>query len=280
MKLDDLNLNELDKNLSETERQEWNSIYASLRAGSLLTGKIVGTDMVSASHPVNCLVVITYRVKVLIPETEIWHDEKETRPLYVLRAMAGAMIDYVITDVDRKGECAVASRRLALGIRRRALAKQGVKSGNRLPCRVLAVGQNQLLAEVGGYDIKLTQRDLSYAMLPDLREIYRPGNELVSVVKEVDLTAGLLSVSVKEAEPHPFDGAEKRHPVGCRRASKITGKYSGGVFCRLDRNLDCMCIYSQNQQDADFEIGCEVILIVTKYDILRKRIYGKIVAKW
>ena len=35
MKLDYLNLNELDKNLSEKEKQEWNSIYASLRARSL-----------------------------------------------------------------------------------------------------------------------------------------------------------------------------------------------------------------------------------------------------
>ena len=39
-----LNLTELDKDLSEEERKEWNSIYASYRARSLLTGKVSGME--------------------------------------------------------------------------------------------------------------------------------------------------------------------------------------------------------------------------------------------
>ena len=35
-----LNLAELDKDLSEEERREWNSIYASYRGGSLFTGTV------------------------------------------------------------------------------------------------------------------------------------------------------------------------------------------------------------------------------------------------
>ena len=137
-----------------------------------------------------------------------------------------------------------------------------------------------MLAEAGGYDMTLSQRDLSYAMLSDLRQDYRPGNEVVSLITEVDLKNGKLAVSVKEAEPHPFDGADVRHPVGSRRASKITGKYGGGVFCRLDKNLDCMCVYSANQQDTDFGVDDEVIVVITKYNYEKKQIYGKIVAKW
>ena len=44
MDLRNLNLAELDKNLSEEERREWNSIYASYRAGSLLTGTVSGME--------------------------------------------------------------------------------------------------------------------------------------------------------------------------------------------------------------------------------------------
>ena len=39
-----LNLAELDKDLSEEERREWNSIYASYRGGSLLTGTVSGLE--------------------------------------------------------------------------------------------------------------------------------------------------------------------------------------------------------------------------------------------
>ena len=293
MKLDHLDLHELDKNLSDQERQEWNAIYASLRAGSLLTGRVAGIDTKTIAikntetgktenKTVYCLVVIVYRVKVIIPDTEIWYDEKTSKPPYVLRSMAGTVVDYVITDVDREGECAAASRRKALEIRRRMFAKQkqGSRPGDKIPCRIMAVGKLLLLAEAGGYDFGLTQRDLSYGMIPDLRKEYRPGQEHTALIKSFDTKENMLAVSIKEAEPHPFDGADMRHPVNCRRASKITGKYAGGVFCRLDTNFDCMCIYTSNQQDSDFEINDECIVVITKYDYTLKRVFGKIVAKW
>ena len=43
----DLNFNELDRDLTAEERQEWNSIYASYRGRSALTGKIIGVDPLS-----------------------------------------------------------------------------------------------------------------------------------------------------------------------------------------------------------------------------------------
>ena len=287
--LSKLDLITLDKDLSEEQRQEWNSIYASFRAGSILTGKVVGMDTNTItvkkngrdeSVIVHSLVVIAYRVKVLIPESEIWYDENSKRPPYVLRSMTGTTIDYVITDIDREGECAVASRRKALEVKRRSFAKTKPKPGDKISCRVSAVGRTHLLAEAGGYDMTLSQRDLSYGMLSDLRQDYRPGHDLISVIKEFDSKSGKLSISVKEAEPHPFDGADIRHPIGSRRASKITGKYGGGVFCRLDKNLDCMCVYSANQQDTDFRVDDEVIVVITRCNYEKKQIYGKIVAKW
>ena len=89
-----------------------------------------------------------------------------------------------------------------------------------------------------------------------------------------------MAVAIKEAEPHPWDGADQRHPVGSRRASVITGKYAGGVFCRLDNNLDCLCTYSQNQRDEDFSVGDEAIVVIRRYNYDKKQVYGKIIAKW
>ena len=89
-----------------------------------------------------------------------------------------------------------------------------------------------------------------------------------------------VPTSFMGTEPHPYDGAQIRHPIGSRRASMITGKYQGGVFCRLDDFIDCLCIYSRRQYDQDFHVGDPVIVMVTKYDDARKRIYGRIVSKW
>ena len=289
MKFEELNVLEADKDLTEEQQRVWNAIYASYRSASILTGKILGID--SKTIPVKklrrgkqeektvyYLVVVYSHVKVIIPEEEVWHGEM--KPSHILRSMIGAEIDFVITDIDREGDCCVASRRIALDIRRRAIRRMRVKKGKRMPVDIIAVGKNKLLSSMSGYDITLSQIDLSYAMIPNLKERYHTGNKLMAVIKEYDEKKDTVVISVKEAEPHPFIGADVRHPINSRRASVITGKYKGGVFCQLEENLDCFCTYSQNQYDEDFEIGDQVIIAITNFNYDSKQVYGKIVAKW
>ena len=72
----------------------------------------------------------------------------------------------------------------------------------------------------------LSHRDLSYVIIPDLRERYHSGDTYTSVIKDYDVEKEHLTISVKEAEPYPFDGAKMRHPLRSRRVSynrKIQG---------------------------------------------------------
>ena len=287
-----LDLNKLDQNLTEEEREEWNAIYASYRSKSLLTGRIVGID----SHSFNirsretgrterrrmlCAVIISHRVKVLIPETEVWMPGQE-RPPYVLRNMSGAEIDYVILDMDREGGVAIGSRRIATLARQHFFdtAKNGHEIGEKLTCRVLAVGPKRCLVECGGRDLNLSQRDLTYTATPDLRVKYHSGQTLDCILKEYDRQAGQLWVSVKETMPNPFFGAVKRHPIGSRRQAVISGKYGGGVFCTLPDDTVCLCLYSTRHSDSDFHVGDTVILAIRQIDYERNLIYGRILSKW
>lgn len=287
-----LDLNRLDRDLTEPERQEWNNIYASFRSKSVLTGKIIGIE----AHAFNvqnretgqverrriyCAAVIACKVKVLIPETEMWMPGEE-RPTHVLRNMSGAEIDYVILDVDRVGGMATASRRMGAVIRRHAFdtARGGHEPGERLPCRILTVGPNRCLIECGGRDLTLRYRDISYSSYDDLRKQYRPGEHHDCILKEYDRTSGLMRVSIKEAAPNPFEGAIVRHPLGCRRQAVISGKYGGGVFCTMPDGTTCLCLYTAQHTDRDFRKGDTVILAVVKYDYERSLIYGRILSKW
>jgi hypothetical protein len=288
--ISDLDLNALDGNLSDEERREWNALYASYRAKSVLTGTIVGADETSFDirnretgeterRRMISLIVIEYRVKVLIPESEVWMPGEE-RPEHVLRNTVGGGTDYVVMEIDREGDCAVASRRLALAVKRHFFAKGEHGEGELMKCRVLAVGAKQCTVECNGFDIRLTQRDLSYAAIADLREKYRPGRELPCLLKAYDRKEGRLEISVKEVNPNPFSGADKRHPIGSRRQAVISGKYGGGVFCTLPDDTVCLCLYSAGHADADFAAGDSVIIVIRQYDYARQLIYGRILAKW
>ncbi|MCD8374797.1 MAG: hypothetical protein LUC20_06890, partial [Oscillospiraceae bacterium] len=109
----DLNLNALDRDLSPEERREWNSIYASYRGRSALTGTIVGVDRHTVSardretgeaerQEMYCAVIIPFRVRILIPASEMWFVGEE-RPAFVLRNTVGASRDFKKTPIDREG---------------------------------------------------------------------------------------------------------------------------------------------------------------------------------
>lgn len=288
----DLDFNTLDRDLTAEERQEWNSIYASYRGRSALTGTIIGVDPLHITvrnketgamekKTMYCAIVVPYRVRVVIPDTEMWEQE-QARPDFVLQNMVGAAIDFIIIKVDRENGVAVASRRLAARSQRYFFAHRPAlnRVGAQVKCRVLSVGPRRCLVECYGHDINLTQRELRYTAIPDLREEYHPGEELDCVVTGFDPDKDDLQISVKATQSNPFDGAEQRHPVGSRRYATIAGKYGGGVFCNLPDGTVCMCNYSYQHEDSDFMVGDTVIIVVQRFETEKRQMYGKIMSKW
>lgn len=284
MKFDQLNTAELDKNLSPEERKEWNSIYASYRSGSLMGGVVMGVDSYNIGEngeKVLAVVVIPHRVKILLPESQMW-EESDNIHQNITRNLLGAKIDFVITEIDRENGVCTASRIAANRIRRKQFLniKPSPKIGDLVKCSVLAVGVKMILVDVHGFDLRLKRQELCYATVNDFRNDYTTGQKLNALITETSKKETTLAVSVRDVQPHPYIGIKKRHPLNCRRSSVITGKYKGAIFCRLEDDFDCLCTYSEFQRDEDFEVGNKVIIIVKKYSDKAQRAFGVIVSKW
>ena len=101
--------------------------------------------------------------------------------------------------MDRENGFALASRKSAMKARRSYFAHRAELNapGTRLKCRVIDVGPVRCTVECYGHDIRLTQKDLCYMSVSDLRAVYRPGQELDCVVTDYDADADRLRVSVK-----------------------------------------------------------------------------------
>lgn len=91
---------------------------------------------------------------------------------------------------------------------------------------------------------------------------------------------GKRSISVRDATPNPFIGAEKQHSIGIRGQAVISGKYADGVFCRLPADITVLCLYSNLLGDNEFFPGDSVLIHITQYDYNRQLIYGRIISKW
>ena len=147
-----LNVRELDRSLTPEEQQSWNAIYASYRSRSILTDQVIGVDPIERKVvdentgetrrvQLYNLVLLHGTVRVNIPETELW-AEGEEQPHYLAGALRDAILDYVVTFIDRPNELVIASRRQAMVKRRRivSLSREGHSPGDRTTCRLLAVG--------------------------------------------------------------------------------------------------------------------------------------------
>jgi ribosomal protein S1 len=281
MNFNELNTTELDKGLSPEERAEWNAIYASYRSESLLSGIVSGVDNYNVGgESMAAVVIIVYRVKVLIPEKLLWDENCTYISKDITKNLLGAKLDYVITSIDRENSVCVASRIAATRIKRKRFFRVAPKVGERVQCNVLAVGVKRIIVEVNGFDLQLKKQELCYSAYTDFRQLYSAGQTLTAVLTKANKRDNAISVSVREAKSHPYDGLQKRHPVNSRRTSVITGKFKGAVFCKLEDDFDCLCRYSNYHSDDDFGVGDRVIVIIKEYDDKQKRVYGVIVSKW
>lgn len=290
MEFKDLNLAEMDKDLTLPEKEEWQAIYASYRSGSVVSGGVAGVDLhefkivpegkkKAVTQTVRCLIVIKYRVKIIIPETEVFLEEFDAG-YHILHSMCGADVNYVITYIDREAGFAVASRKLALEKMQRAASRRRIQEGQVVDVNIISVGKGVCTVNYAGYDVMLTQRDVSYSIVPDLRGTLRPGEVRKAVVKEFNREEKVLKLSIKETTPHPFDGIETRHPLKATRIATIVGKYGGGVFCRLYDNItDVLCSYESMQYDGDYKVGDTVEVIISRYNFEKKLVYGKVLRK-
>ncbi len=280
-------LAEADRNLTSKQREEWNAIYASFDSRSILQGVVCGLEGVSiptdkrdesglvVMESLPCLVVVQYLVKVLIPAPFFQMDDRVS---FNLNSAIGAKVDYIIIGVDRAGECAVASRAMAMEQQRwYAREVQCIQAGDVIPASVLAVGPTRLTLTACGYDTTLAQSGLSYNYLDDLREVYHTGQELNA--KVLDINDGMLSLSVRDVGPDPYQNAALRHPVGSSRIATIVSKSHGGIFCRLMDGCTVVCKYAQQFTDSEFKPGDRVVVLIRSYDDNHHWIRGKIRAK-
>ena len=83
---------ELDRNLSDDEREEWNAIYASFSSRSLLRNTVIGLESIpfptddEPEQVLTCMVVMRHLVKVLIPLPLFWIEPTGINPNSVIGA--------------------------------------------------------------------------------------------------------------------------------------------------------------------------------------------------
>lgn len=247
----------------------WNEIYASRQTNMILQGIVNAVEELD-DRP--CLIIIKDDAKIIIPEEESG-IEKPNR--HIIHSIIGAEIDFVVRGINREAGIAVASRRFAMEQKKKTELPK-LKAGSIETARVVSVGKSRAVFELAGVEVKLHTSEIFWTYVDDLRDMLYNGQTVKVLVKEVDPEAGTLQISVKEAEPNPFDRNIQMHKVGGQYLAEITGVVEWGIFVRFSTNIEALCPHT-NMKNYRPTVGDKVLVIIREIDPNKKRVKGYII---
>lgn len=265
--------------ISETQLA-WQNIYTSNQKGKILKGIAVAmeTEMVTLTKDgkkerkaIDSLIVNFKDIKILIPSSEIKEGKIDKRQM---RNMIGSEIRFIIVEVDKLTNKAVASRKMALEKIRKIELKKYEKQ-DKVFARVISVFPKYIDIECLGVDIKLKPEDLEYGYISNLSKLYQVGDKIKVLIKEIDANNGILKVSHKDTKEDPYKVARKNYVEGGEYLGEITGYSDNGVFVNLEQGIDTMATLP-NWMEMPPTIGDKVVIKIIKIQEEKRKIYSSL----
>jgi len=103
-------------------------------------------------------------------------------------------------------------------------------------------------------------------------EKFQKGDEVEAVVLKIDKENEKFSLGIKQLQANPWDGIQKKYPIGSEITGPVTSVTDFGVFVQLEKGIEGL-VYSSElaperiEKPADhFNEGQEVTALVVKVD--------------
>lgn len=142
------------------EKIKWQNINSSKEKGKILTGNIIAIETEKMNgRDITCAIVDFKGIKVIIPATEMSKDGKNDKKL--LRNMMGAEIKFIVIEIDRIAEKAVASRINAMD-RIKEINFKKLQINDKVYSKVIGLWKKYIRIECMGMDFVMKAQDLEY----------------------------------------------------------------------------------------------------------------------
>ncbi len=131
--------------------------------------------------------------------------------------------------------------------------------------------------DLGGVDGLVHVTEISHRRIHDPREVLEVGQQVRVKVLEIDSARNRISLSMKQLESDPWDGAEERYAPGSAFEGTIVRKTGFGLFVELEPGIDGLLHVSQlppgiEATDPDLEVGMRVKGWIRDFDGEQRRI--------
>ena len=209
----------------------------------ILTGRIVGIEdeyYKIQNKFIPCAIIWYENTKVLIPITHL-NVEKESKSL--IRGMVGAEIDFIVIEYDSITNIAVASRTLAMELRKKIEIPK-LKINDVVRVRIVAVARKYIIVDLYGVEVTIKAENLRHTFIVNAKDYYLVGDTLIVKVKKIDAINNVFELSSKELMENPYKNIRKYITENGEYIAEIIGypKQKSGIIVQLESSeVTCLC---------------------------------------
>lgn len=258
--------------MNENTNFSMQQLYSSKENLKILSGTIKALEIEQeGKKKVDCVIVYFNNIKVIIPihEMNIIEERK------YLRNMLGAKIDFIVLEIDELRECAVASRKKAMDIKRQ-IEFNKYYDGDIVSATVISVGIKHIKVSCLGLDINLRIDDLAYGYIQDVNEFFSVGDIIKAKILEIDKENYKLKISVKELLEDPYKNIRIYFTEGGEYIGNITGYSPNGLYIKLMQGVDAVATIPIWMNRSP-NIGDSVVVRIHEIDEKKRKIYCSLI---
>ena len=220
------------------------------------------------------LSVVVEEVRIFIPASLVSDTFEKDLTKY-----AGQEIEFVITEYNPKRRRYIGNRKVLLAAKKEELQKElfsKIAEGDVVEGTVKNVTDFGAFIDLGGADGLLHISEMSWGRVENPKKVFKVGDTLKVLVKEISGTK--IALSLKFADANPWKDAAVKYAVGNVVTGKVARMTDFGAFVELEAGVDALLHVSQISKDhvekpADaLKVGDEVTAKVVDFNEEDKKI--------
>jgi small subunit ribosomal protein S1 len=216
------------------EEVDWQRAAKLLASGETFTITVTGYNRGGLLTEFGCVQGFLPASHLVIPPA----PQALAPRMAALAGRIGEKLTVRVAEIDRERRRLILSERLARGNGQAEAVLTSLKPGQLCRGRVTNLCPFGAFVDLGGFEGLIHISELSWGRVGSADEVVRPGDEVETVVLEVNPPEQKISLSLKRLRPDPWQGLEMRYRAGQIVDAVITNVVNFGAFARLEEGLE------------------------------------------
>ncbi len=212
------------------------------------------------------IVVDVMGVESFLPGSQI-----DIHPVRDFDAWIGETCDFRIVKVNESRKNIVLSRKVLIeenlrDVREKILSE--IHVGQVLEGVVKNITDFGAFVDLGGVDGLLHITDLSWGRVNHPSEVVAYDQKLKVRILDFDPVRKRISIGLKQLQPHPWEGIDKRYPLASRARGKVVSITKYGAFVELEEGIEGLIHISEMSWTQHIKHPAQLLNIGQEMDVV------------